>query len=162
MFMEVSTPPKSCDYPPGHLVSRRHICAMPHFATCCASIVRYSCQKARQSLANTIATGAARYEKHIVAGPLRQLLLANSRFSASNLSNASGQTPLYLASLQGHSQVVRALLESNYFEDSAVNAVSSVEGATALHRWDSITQNGRLKSQTFWPFWSSDSGLLLL
>ena len=38
---EFSTPPKWCDTPPWYLVSHRHICAIPHFATYRAIIVRY-------------------------------------------------------------------------------------------------------------------------
>ena len=40
-FREVSSSPKWCDTPPWCLVSHRHICAIPHFATYRAIIVRY-------------------------------------------------------------------------------------------------------------------------
>ena len=38
-FREVSSIPKWRDTPPWYLVSHRHICAIPHFATCRATIV---------------------------------------------------------------------------------------------------------------------------
>ena len=41
---EVSSPPKWCDTPPWHLVSHKHICAIPHFATYRAIMVRFAPQ----------------------------------------------------------------------------------------------------------------------
>ena len=40
-WREVCTPPKWCDTLSWHLVSHRHICAIPHYATYRAIIVRY-------------------------------------------------------------------------------------------------------------------------
>ena len=47
LFGEVSTPQKSCDTSPWHLVSHRHICAIHHFATYRAIIVRYPIKTSR-------------------------------------------------------------------------------------------------------------------
>ena len=63
-FREVSTPPKWCDTPPWHLVSHRHICAIPHFATCRATIVRYPTKTCTKEFCDTIAASIARYEKY--------------------------------------------------------------------------------------------------
>ena len=53
-------------YPPPlrYLVSHRHICAIPHFATYRAIIVKYPLKQTQKSFAITIATSIARYEKY--------------------------------------------------------------------------------------------------
>ena len=64
-FREVSTPPKWCDTPPPwYLVSHRHICAIPHFATYRAIIVRYPTKTNTKHFCDTIAASIARYEKY--------------------------------------------------------------------------------------------------
>ena len=50
--------------PPWYLVSHRHICAIPRFATYRAIIVRYPRKQARKGFCDTIATSIARYEKY--------------------------------------------------------------------------------------------------
>ena len=64
VFGEVSTPPKWCDTPPWYLVSHKHICAIPHFATYRAIIVRYPIKTSTKEFCDTIATSIARYEKY--------------------------------------------------------------------------------------------------
>ena len=64
LFREVSSSPKWCDTPPWYLVSHRHICAIPHFATYCAVIVRYPTKTSTKELCDTIAASTPRYEKH--------------------------------------------------------------------------------------------------
>ena len=61
---EVCAPPKWCDTPPWYLVSDRHICAIPHFATYRAIIVRYPTKRSTKLFCDTIATSIARYEKY--------------------------------------------------------------------------------------------------
>ena len=63
---EVSTAPKWCDTPPPpwHLVSHRHICAIPHLATYRAIIVRYPTKTSTKEFCDTIAASIARYEKY--------------------------------------------------------------------------------------------------
>ena len=51
-------------YPPWYLISQRHICAIPHFATYRATIVRYPIKTSAKVLCDTIATSIARYEKY--------------------------------------------------------------------------------------------------
>ena len=53
---EVSAPPNWCDTPPWHLVLHRHICAIPHFATYRAIIVRYP-MKIRKNKSHPLARG---------------------------------------------------------------------------------------------------------
>ena len=50
--------------PPWYLVSHRHICAIPHFATYRAMIVRYPIRRSTKEFCDTIATSIARYEKY--------------------------------------------------------------------------------------------------
>ena len=64
LLREVSTPQKWCDTPPWHLVSHRHICAIPHFATYRATIVRYPTRTSMKEFCDTIATHIERYEKY--------------------------------------------------------------------------------------------------
>ena len=64
LLKEVGTRPKWCDTPPWRLVSQRHICAIPHFATYRARIVRYPIKTSTKVLCDTIATSIARYEKY--------------------------------------------------------------------------------------------------
>ena len=61
---DASTPPKWCDTPPWYLVLRRHICAIPHFATYRAIIVRYPIKTNTKEFCDTIATSIARYQKY--------------------------------------------------------------------------------------------------
>ena len=61
---EVCTPPKLCDTPSWHLVSHRHICAMPHFATYRAIIVRYPMKTSTKEFCDTIAGSIALYGKY--------------------------------------------------------------------------------------------------
>ena len=63
-FWEVSTLPKWCDTPPWYLVSHRHICAIPHFATYRVIIVRYPTKTSTREFCDTIAANIARYEKY--------------------------------------------------------------------------------------------------
>ena len=67
-FREVSTPPIWCDTPPPlYLVSHRHICAIPHFATYRVIIVRSPPPPTKTStkeFCDTIATSIARYEEY--------------------------------------------------------------------------------------------------
>ena len=52
-------------YPPlWYLVSHRHICAIPHFATYRAIIVRYPTKTSTEEFCDTIAASIARYEKY--------------------------------------------------------------------------------------------------
>ena len=51
-------------YPPWHLVSHRHICAIPPFATYRAIIVRYPTKTSTKEFCDTIARSIARYEKY--------------------------------------------------------------------------------------------------
>ena len=51
-------------YPPWYLVSHRHICAIPHFATYRAIIVRYLTKTSTKEFCDTIAASIARYEKY--------------------------------------------------------------------------------------------------
>ena len=51
-------------YPPWYLVSHRHVCAIPHFATYRAIIVRYSTKTSTKEFCDTIAGSIARYEKY--------------------------------------------------------------------------------------------------
>ena len=67
---EVSTPPKWCETPPWDLVLHRHICAIPHFATYRAIIVRYPIKQAQKSFA-ILSLQVSRDMKSIAAGPLR-------------------------------------------------------------------------------------------
>ena len=50
--------------PPWYLISHRHICAIPHFATYRAIIVRYPTKASTKEFCDTIATSIARYEKY--------------------------------------------------------------------------------------------------
>ena len=50
--------------PPWYLVSHRHICAIPHFATYRAIIVRCPRQTSTKNFCDTIAASIARYEKY--------------------------------------------------------------------------------------------------
>ena len=50
--------------PPWHLVSHRHICAIPHFATYRAIIGRYPTKTSTKEFCETIAASIARYEKY--------------------------------------------------------------------------------------------------
>ena len=61
---EVSTPPIMLRYPPWYLVSHKHICAIPHFATYRAIIVRYPIKRSTREFCDTIATSIARYGKY--------------------------------------------------------------------------------------------------
>ena len=63
-FREVSTPPKWCDTPPWYLVSHRHICAIPHFATYRAILVRYPMKTSTKEFCDTIIASIARYAKY--------------------------------------------------------------------------------------------------
>ena len=63
-FREFSTPPQWCDTPPWYLVSHRHICAIPHFATYRAIIVRYPTKTSTKYICDTIVASIARYEKY--------------------------------------------------------------------------------------------------
>ena len=56
--------PKMVRYPPFYLVSQRHICAIPLFATYRAIIVRYPIKTSTKEFCDTIATSIARYEKY--------------------------------------------------------------------------------------------------
>ena len=67
---EVSTPPKWRDTPPWYLVSHKHICAIPHFATYRAIIVRYPIKKQAQKSFAILSLQASRDMKSIAAGPL--------------------------------------------------------------------------------------------
>ena len=64
---EVSTHPKWCDTPSWYLVSHRHICAIPNFATYRTIIVRCPpppIKTSTKSFCDTIATRIARYENY--------------------------------------------------------------------------------------------------
>ena len=60
----LAAPPKWCDTPAWYLVSHRHICAIPHFATYRAIIVRYPAKTSTKEFCDTIAASIARYEKY--------------------------------------------------------------------------------------------------
>ena len=64
LFGEVSIPPKWCDTHPWYLISHRHICAIPQFATYRAISVRYPIETSTKQFCDTIATRIARYEKY--------------------------------------------------------------------------------------------------
>ena len=50
--------------PPWYLISHRHICAIPHFATYRVIIVRYPIKTSTKKFCRTIATSIVRYEKY--------------------------------------------------------------------------------------------------
>ena len=56
--------PKMVRYPPWYLVSHKHICAIPHFATYRAMIVRYPIKTSTKEVCDTIARSIARYEEY--------------------------------------------------------------------------------------------------
>ena len=60
----VALPQNGAIPPPWCLVSHRHICAIPHFATYRAIIVRYPTKTSTKEFCDTIAAGIARYEKY--------------------------------------------------------------------------------------------------
>ena len=60
----LALPPNGAIPPPWHLVSHKHICAIPHFATYRAIIVRYPTKTSTREFCDTIATSIARYEKY--------------------------------------------------------------------------------------------------
>ena len=60
-FRTVSSSPKWCDTA---LVSHRHICAIPHFATDRPISVRYPTKTSSREFCDTIATSISRYEKY--------------------------------------------------------------------------------------------------
>ena len=62
-----------------------------------------------------------------------EALLSSLKFKRPGLANSQGQNPLHLAAMKGHAAVVGTLLGSHTFHDSAVNARTSNDGATALH-----------------------------
>ena len=68
-FREVNSSPKWCDTPPCYLVSHRHICAIPPFATYRAIIVRYPPQKQAQKSFAILSLEVSRDMKTIAAGP---------------------------------------------------------------------------------------------
>ena len=63
-WRRLALPKNGAITPPWYLVSHRHICAIPHFATYCAIIVRYPIKTSTKEFCNTIATSIARYEKY--------------------------------------------------------------------------------------------------
>ena len=67
---EVSTPPEWCATPPWYLVSQRHICAIRHFATYRAIVVRYPIKRISKSFA-ILSLRVSRDMRSIAAGPLR-------------------------------------------------------------------------------------------
>ena len=69
LFREVSSCPKRCDTPPWHFVSHRHTCAIPHFATHHAIIVRYPMKTSTNSFA-ILWLQESRDMKSIAVGPL--------------------------------------------------------------------------------------------
>ena len=77
LLREVSTPPKWCDTPPWYLILHRHICAIPHFATYRAIIVRDPIKKkqARKSFA-MLSLQVSRDMTSIAAGPLSPNMIA--------------------------------------------------------------------------------------
>ena len=56
--------PQNGAIPPRYLVSQRHTCAIPHFATHCSIIVRCPKNQAQNRFAFHIATSITRYEKY--------------------------------------------------------------------------------------------------
>ena len=56
--------PKMVRYPPWHLVSHRHICAIPRFATYRAIVVRDPTKTSTKEFCDTIAASITRYEKY--------------------------------------------------------------------------------------------------
>ena len=64
--------PKMVRYPPWYLVSQRHICAIPHFATYRAIIVRYPIKKQAQNDFAILSLQVSRDMKSIAVGPLRR------------------------------------------------------------------------------------------
>ena len=50
--------------PPWYLVSHRHICAIPHFATYLAIIVRYPIKISMKEFCDAVATSIAQYEEY--------------------------------------------------------------------------------------------------
>ena len=66
----VSLPQNGAISPPWYLVLHRHICAIPHFATYRAIIVRYPIKTSTKEFCDTIATSIARYEKVSLLGLL--------------------------------------------------------------------------------------------
>ena len=74
LLREVSTPPKWCDTPPWHLVSHRHICVIPHFATFRSINVRYAHKikhaRVLRHYRYTLRLQVSRDMKSITAGPI--------------------------------------------------------------------------------------------
>ena len=64
LFKGVEHSPKMMRYPPWYLISDRHICAIPHFATYRAKIARYPIKTSTKDVCDTITTSIARYEKY--------------------------------------------------------------------------------------------------
>ena len=60
-------------------------------------------------------------------------LLNHSRFTAMTLHNALGHNALHMAACKGHPAAARELLMHSRFPRQAVNAVTTEDGATALH-----------------------------
>ena len=70
-FWEVSPPPKWCDTPAWHLFLHRHICAIHHFATYRAMLVRYPIKKTQKNFAIR-SLQVSRNMTSIAAWPLRK------------------------------------------------------------------------------------------
>ena len=77
LLREFCTPPKLCDTLPWYLGLPRHICAIPHFATYRAIIVRYPIKTSPKEFCDTIATSIARYEKYRCWASKMKLLFSN-------------------------------------------------------------------------------------
>ena len=87
LFREVSSPPKWCDTAPWHLVSHRRMCAILHFATCCAIIVRCPKKQARKNFA--ILSLHCGYEYcEISGGHMTRLSLGKGRWGISKKCGA--------------------------------------------------------------------------
>ena len=69
----LASPQNGAIPPPWYLVSHRHICAIPHFATYRAIIVRYPTKTSAKEFCDTIAASIARYEKYRYWGSKLQI-----------------------------------------------------------------------------------------
>ena len=88
--------PKMVRYPPWYLVSYRHICAIPHFATYRAVIVRYPTKTSTKEFCDTIARSIARYEKYRCWAS--KLEAAGELFGKQYLDNQSQKLPFRIHS----------------------------------------------------------------
>ena len=101
LLREFSIPPKWCDTPPWYLILHRHICAIPHFATYRAIIVRYPIKTSTKDFCDTIAASIARYEKYRCwasrGGGAERKIVQNAIFHGNRHDNKSLKVNILLS-----------------------------------------------------------------